>query len=193
MKMKKIIPLVVAVLLIAAMPFVIASAGAGDDEVKLDENGKIIGEAIPFDEAASIKLTREQAIQYQEQLKRQAVIESQQNPGSSCESGFTDEEIAMLNEKARAAEESAEQLRALFSSGMEIVGRYYPGMFAETVDDLQAIDRDMLEAMVNVLSTNQLSLNDEAVLKQCLAEKYFIVLETDPLYEQIIIILGLGD
>ena len=76
---------------------------------------------------------------------------------------------------------------------MEIVGRYYPGMFAETVDDLQAIDRDMLEAMVNVLSTNQLSLNDEAVLKQCLAEKYFIVLETDPLYEQIIIILGLGD
>lgn len=193
MKMKKIIPLVVAVLLIAAMPFVIASAGAGDDEVKLDENGKIIGEAIPFDEAASIKLTREQAIQYQEQLKRQAVIESQQNPGSSCESGFTDEEIAILNEKARAAEESAEQLRALFSSGMEIVGRYYPGMFAETVDDLQAIDRDMLEAMVNVLSTNQLSLNDEAVLKQCLAEKYFIVLETDPLYEQIIIILGLGD
>ncbi|MDD7522831.1 MAG: hypothetical protein PUK13_01800 [Clostridiales bacterium] len=191
--MKKIIPLVVAVLLIAAMPFVIASAGAGDDEVKLDENGKIIGEAIPFDEAASIKLTREQAIQYQEQLKRQAVIESQQNPGSSCESGFTDEEIAILNEKARAAEESAEQLRALFSSGMEIVGRYYPGMFAETVDDLQAIDRDMLEAMVNVLSTNQLSLNDEAVLKQCLAEKYFIVLETDPLYEQIIIILGLGD
>lgn len=191
--MKKIIPLVVAVLLIAAMPFVIASAGAGDDEVKLDENGKIIGEAIPFDEAASIKLTREQAIQYQEQLKRQAVIESQQNPGSSCESGFTDEEIAMLNEKARAAEERAEQLRALFSSGMEIVGRYYPGMFAETVDDLQAIDRDMLEAMVNVLSTNQLSLNDEAVLKQCLAEKYFIVLETDPLYEQIIIILGLGD
>ena len=191
--MKKIIPLVVAVLLIAAMPFVIASAGAGDDEVKLDENGKIIGEAIPFDEAASIKLTREQAIQYQEQLKRQAVIESQQNPGSSCESGFTDEEIAMLNEKARAAEEKAEQLRALFSSGMEIVGRYYPGMFAETVDDLQAIDRDMLEAMVNVLSTNQLSLNDEAVLKQCLAEKYFIVLETDPLYEQIIIILGLGD
>ena len=193
MKMKKLIPLVVAVLLIAAMPFVIASAGAGDDEVKLDENGKIIGEAIPFDEAASIKLTREQAIQYQEQLKRQAVIESQQNPGSSCESGFTDEEIAILNEKARAAEESAEQLRALFSSGMEIVGRYYPGMFAETVDDLQAIDRDMLEAMVNVLSTNQLSLNDEAVLKQCLAEKYFIVLETDPLYEQIIIILGLGD
>ena len=191
--MKKIIPLVVAVLLIAAMPFVIASAGAGDDEVKLDENGKIIGEAIPFDEASSIKLTREQAIQYQEQLKRQAVIESQQNPGSSCESGFTDEEIAILNEKARAAEESAEQLRALFSSGMEIVGRYYPGMFAETVDDLQAIDRDMLEAMVNVLSTNQLSLNDEAVLKQCLAEKYFIVLETDPLYEQIIIILGLGD
>lgn len=191
--MKKLIPLVVAVLLIAAMPFVIASAGAGDDEVKLDENGKIIGEAIPFDEASSIKLTREQAIQYQEQLKRQAVIESQQNPGSSCESGFTDEEIAMLNEKARAAEESAEQLRALFSSGMEIVGRYYPGMFAETVDDLQAIDRDMLEAMVNVLSTNQLSLNDEAVLKQCLAEKYFIVLETDPLYEQIIIILGLGD
>lgn len=191
--MKKLIPLVVAVLLIAAMPFVIASAGAGDDEVKLDENGKIIGEAIPFDEAASIKLTREQAIQYQEQLKRQAVIESQQNPGSSCESGFTDEEIAMLNEKARAAEERAEQLRALFSSGMEIVGRYYPGMFAETVDDLQAIDRDMLEAMVNVLSTNQLSLNDEAVLKQCLAEKYFIVLETDPLYEQIIIILGLGD
>ncbi|MDY4622830.1 MAG: hypothetical protein SPC85_07885 [Eubacteriales bacterium] len=191
--MKKLIPLVVAVLLIAAMPFVIASAGAGDDEVKLDENGKIIGEAIPFDEAASIKLTREQAIQYQEQLKRQAVIESQQNPGSSCESGFTDEEIAILNEKARAAEESAEQLRALFSSGMEIVGRYYPGMFAETVDDLQAIDRDMLEAMVNVLSTNQLSLNDEAVLKQCLAEKYFIVLETDPLYEQIIIILGLGD
>ena len=66
-------------------------------------------------------------------------------------------------------------------------------MFAETVDDLQAIDRDMLEAMVNVLSTNQLSLNDEVVLKQCLAEKYFIVLETDPLYEQIIIILGLGD
>lgn len=193
MKMKKLIPLVVAVLLIAAMPFVIASAGAGDDEVKLDENGKIIGEAIPFDEAASIKLTREQTIQYQEQLKRQAVIESQQNPGSSCESGFTDEEIAILNEKARAAEESAEQLRALFSSGMEIVGRYYPGMFAETVDDLQAIDRDMLEAMVNVLSTNQLSLNDEAVLKQCLAEKYFIVLETDPLYEQIIIILGLGD
>ena len=191
--MKKLIPLVVAGLLIAAMPFVIASAGAGDDEVKLDENGKIIGEAIPFDEASSIKLTREQAIQYQEQLKRQAVIESQQNPGSSCESGFTDEEIAMLNEKARAAEESAEQLRALFSSGMEIVGRYYPGMFAETVDDLQAIDRDMLEAMVNVLSTNQLSLNDEAVLKQCLAEKYFIVLETDPLYEQIIIILGLGD
>lgn len=191
--MKKLIPLVVAVLLIAAMPFVIASAGAGDDEVKLDENGKIIGEAIPFDEAASIKLTREQAIQYQEQLKRQAVIESQQNPGSSCESGFTDEEIAILNEKARAAEERAEQLRALFSSGMEIVGRYYPGMFAETVDDLQAIDRDMLEAMVNVLSTNQLSLNDEAVLKQCLAEKYFIVLETDPLYEQIIIILGLGD
>lgn len=191
--MKKLIPLVVAVLLIAAMPFVIASAGAGDDEVKLDENGKIIGEAIPFDEASSIKLTREQTIQYQEQLKRQAVIESQQNPGSSCESGFTDEEIAMLNEKARAAEESAEQLRALFSSGMEIVGRYYPGMFAETVDDLQAIDRDMLEAMVNVLSTNQLSLNDEAVLKQCLAEKYFIVLETDPLYEQIIIILGLGD
>ena len=191
--MKKLIPLVVAVLLIAAMPFVIASAGAGDDEVKLDENGKIIGEAIPFDEAASIKLTREQAIQYQEQLKRQAVIESQQNPGSSCESGFTDEEIAILNEKARAAEEKAEQLRALFSSGMEIVGRYYPGMFAETVDDLQAIDRDMLEAMVNVLSTNQLSLNDEAVLKQCLAEKYFIVLETDPLYEQIIIILGLGD
>ena len=191
--MKKLIPLVVAVLLIAAMPFVIASAGAGDDEVKLDENGKIIGEAIPFDEASSIKLTREQAIQYQEQLKRQAVIESQQNPGSSCESGFTDEEIAMLNEKARAAEEKAEQLRALFSSGMEIVGRYYPGMFAETVDDLQAIDRDMLEAMVNVLSTNQLSLNDEAVLKQCLAEKYFIVLETDPLYEQIIIILGLGD
>ncbi len=191
--MKKLIPLVVAVLLIAAMPFVIASAGAGDDEVKLDENGKIIGEAIPFDEASSIKLTREQAIQYQEQLKRQAVIESQQNPGSSCESGFTDEEIAMLNEKARAAEERAEQLRALFSSGMEIVGRYYPGMFAETVDDLQAIDRDMLEAMVNVLSTNQLSLNDEAVLKQCLAEKYFIVLETDPLYEQIIIILGLGD
>lgn len=191
--MKKLIPLVVAGLLIAAMPFVIASAGAGDDEVKLDENGKIIGEAIPFDEAASIKLTREQAIQYQEQLKRQAVIESQQNPGSSCESGFTDEEIAMLNEKARAAEERAEQLRALFSSGMEIVGRYYPGMFAETVDDLQAIDRDMLEAMVNVLSTNQLSLNDEAVLKQCLAEKYFIVLETDPLYEQIIIILGLGD
>lgn len=191
--MKKIIPLVVAVLLIAAMPFVIASAGAGDDEVKLDENGKIIGEAIPFDEASSIKLTREQAIQYQEQLKRQAVIESQQNPGSSCESGFTDEEIAILNEKARAAEERAEQLRALFSSGMEIVGRYYPGMFAETVDDLQAIDRDMLEAMVNVLSTNQLSLNDEAVLKQCLAEKYFIVLETDPLYEQIIIILGLGD
>lgn len=193
MKMKKLIPLVVAGLLIAAMPFVIASAGAGDDEVKLDENGKIIGEAIPFDEASSIKLTREQAIQYQEQLKRQAVIESQQNPGSSCESGFTDEEIAMLNEKARAAEERAEQLRALFSSGMEIVGRYYPGMFAETVDDLQAIDRDMLEAMVNVLSTNQLSLNDEAVLKQCLAEKYFIVLETDPLYEQIIIILGLGD
>ena len=191
--MKKLIPLVVAVLLIAAMPFVIASAGAGDDEVKLDENGKIIGEAIPFDEAASIKLTREQTIQYQEQLKRQAVIESQQNPGSSCESGFTDEEIAMLNEKARAAEERAEQLRALFSSGMEIVGRYYPGMFAETVDDLQAIDRDMLEAMVNVLSTNQLSLNDEVVLKQCLAEKYFIVLETDPLYEQIIIILGLGD
>lgn len=191
--MKKLIPLVVAVLLIAAMPFVIASAGAGDDEVKLDENGKIIGEAIPFDEASSIKLTREQAIQYQEQLKRQAVIESQQNPGSSCESGFTDEEIAILNEKARAAEEKAEQLRALFSSGMEIVGRYYPGMFAETVDDLQAIDRDMLEAMVNVLSTNQLSLNDEAVLKQCLAEKYFIVLETDPLYEQIIIILGLGD
>lgn len=191
--MKKLIPLVVAVLLIAAMPFVIASAGAGDDEVKLDENGKIIGEAIPFDEASSIKLTREQAIQYQEQLKRQAVIESQQNPGSSCESGFTDEEIAILNEKARAAEESAEQLRALFSSGMEIVGRYYPGMFAETVDDLQAIDRDMLEAMVNVLSTNQLSLNDEAVLKRCLAEKYFIVLETDPLYEQIIIILGLGD
>lgn len=191
--MKKLIPLVVAGLLIAAMPFVIASAGAGDDEVKLDENGKIIGEAIPFDEASSIKLTREQAIQYQEQLKRQAVIESQQNPGSSCESGFTDEEIAMLNEKARAAEERAEQLRALFSSGMEIVGRYYPGMFAETVDDLQAIDRDMLEAMVNVLSTNQLSLNDEAVLKQCLAEKYFIVLETDPLYEQIIIILGLGD
>lgn len=191
--MKKLIPLVVAGLLIAAMPFVIASAGAGDDEVKLDENGKIIGEAIPFDEAASIKLTREQAIQYQEQLKRQAVIESQQNPGSSCESGFTDEEIAMLNEKARAAEERAEQLRALFSSGMEIVGRYYPGMFAETVDDLQAIDRDMLEAMVNVLSTNQLSLNDEAVLKQCLAEKYFIVLETDPLYEQIIIILSLGD
>lgn len=191
--MKKLIPLVVAVLLIAAMPFVIASAGAGDDEVKLDENGKIIGEAIPFDEAASIKLTREQTIQYQEQLKRQAVIESQQNPGSSCESGFTDEEIAILNEKARAAEESAEQLRALFSSGMEIVGRYYPGMFAETVDDLQAIDRDMLEAMVNVLSTNQLSLNDEVVLKQCLAEKYFIVLETDPLYEQIIIILGLGD
>ena len=191
--MKKIIPLVVAVLLIAAMPFVIASAGAGDDEVKLDENGKIIGEAIPFDEASSIKLTREQTIQYQEQLKRQAVIESQQNPGSSCESGFTDEEIAILNEKARAAEERAEQLRALFSSGMEIVGRYYPGMFAETVDDLQAIDRDMLEAMVNVLSTNQLSLNDEAVLKQCLAEKYFIVLETDPLYEQIIIILGLGD
>ena len=191
--MKKLIPLVVAVLLIAAMSFVIASAGAGDDEVKLDENGKIIGEAIPFDEAASIKLTREQAIQYQEQLKRQAVIESQQNPGSSCESGFTDEEIAMLNEKARAAEERAEQLRALFSSGMEIVGRYYPGMFAETVDDLQAIDRDMLEAMVNVLSTNQLSLNDEVVLKQCLAEKYFIVLETDPLYEQIIIILGLGD
>lgn len=191
--MKKLIPLVVAVLLIAAMPFVIASAGAGDDEVKLDENGKIIGEAIPFDEASSIKLTREQAIQYQEQLKRQAVIESQQNPGSSCESGFTDEEIAMLNEKARAAEERAEQLRALFSSGMEIVGRYYPGMFAETVDDLQAIDRDMLEAMVNVLSTNQLSLNDEAVLKQCLAEKYFIVLETDPLYEQIIIILSLGD
>ncbi len=191
--MKKLIPLVVAVLLIAAMPFVIASAGAGDDEVKLDENGKIIGEAIPFDEASSIKLTREQAIQYQEQLKRQAVIESQQNPGSSCESGFTDEEIAILNEKARAAEERAEQLRALFSSGMEIVGRYYPGMFAETVDDLQAIDRDMLEAMVNVLSTNQLSLNDEAVLKQCLAEKYFIVLETDPLYEQIIIILGLGD
>lgn len=191
--MKKLIPLVVAGLLIAAMPFVIASAGAGDDEVKLDENGKIIGEAIPFDEASSIKLTREQAIQYQEQLKRQAVIESQQNPGSSCESGFTDEEIAMLNEKARAAEESAEQLRALFSSGMEIVGRYYPGMFAETVDDLQAIDRDMLEAMVNVLSTNQLSLNDEVVLKQCLAEKYFIVLETDPLYEQIIIILGLGD
>ena len=191
--MKKLIPLVVAVLLIAAMPFVIASAGAGDDEVKLDENGKIIGEAIPFDEASSIKLTREQAIQYQEQLKRQAVIESQQNPGSSCESGFTDEEIAMLNEKARAAEERAEQLRALFSSGMEIVGRYYPGMIAETVDDLQAIDRDMLEAMVNVLSTNQLSLNDEAVLKQCLAEKYFIVLETDPLYEQIIIILGLGD
>ena len=191
--MKKLIPLVVAVLLIAAMPFVSASAGAGDDEVKLDENGKIIGEAIPFDEASSIKLTREQAIQYQEQLKRQAVIESQQNPGSSCESGFTDEEIAMLNEKARAAEERAEQLRALFSSGMEIVGRYYPGMFAETVDDLQAIDRDMLEAMVNVLSTNQLSLNDEVVLKQCLAEKYFIVLETDPLYEQIIIILGLGD
>ena len=191
--MKKLIPLVVAGLLIAAMPFVIASAGAGDDEVKLDENGKIIGEAIPFDEASSIKLTREQAIQYQEQLKRQAVIESQQNPGSSCESGFTDEEIAILNEKARAAEESAEQLRALFSSGMEIVGRYYPGMFAETVDDLQAIDRDMLEAMVNVLSTNQLSLNDEVVLKQCLAEKYFIVLETDPLYEQIIIILGLGD
>lgn len=191
--MKKLIPLVVAVLLIAAMPFVIASAGAGDDEVKLDENGKIIGEAIPFDEASSIKLTREQAIQYQEQLKRQAVIESQQNPGSSCESGFTDEEIAILNEKARAAEERAEQLRALFSSGMEIVGRYYPGMFAETVDDLQAIDRDMLEAMVNVLSTNQLSLNDEVVLKQCLAEKYFIVLETDPLYEQIIIILGLGD
>lgn len=191
--MKKLIPLVVAGLLIAAMPFVIASAGAGDDEVKLDENGKIIGEAIPFDEASSIKLTREQAIQYQEQLKRQAVIESQQNPGSSCESGFTDEEIAMLNEKARAAEERAEQLRALFSSGMEIVGRYYPGMFAETVDDLQAIDRDMLEAMVNVLSTNQLSLNDEVVLKQCLAEKYFIVLETDPLYEQIIIILGLGD
>ena len=191
--MKKLIPLVVAVLLIAAMPFVIASAGAGDDEVKLDENGKIIGEAIPFDEASSIKLTREQTIQYQEQLKRQAVIESQQNPGSSCESGFTDEEIAILNEKARAAEERAEQLRALFSSGMEIVGRYYPGMFAETVDDLQAIDRDMLEAMVNVLSTNQLSLNDEVVLKQCLAEKYFIVLETDPLYEQIIIILGLGD
>ena len=191
--MKKLIPLVVAVLLIAAMPFVIASAGAGDDEVKLDENGKIIGEAIPFDEASSIKLTREQAIQYQEQLKRQAVIESQQNQGSSCESGFTDEEIAILNEKARAAEERAEQLRALFSSGMEIVGRYYPGMFAETVDDLQAIDRDMLEAMVNVLSTNQLSLNDEVVLKQCLAEKYFIVLETDPLYEQIIIILGLGD
>ena len=191
--MKKLIPLVVAGLLIAAMPFVIASAGAGDDEVKLDENGKIIGEAIPFDEASSIKLTREQAIQYQEQLKRQAVIESQQNPGSSCESGFTDEESAMLNEKARAAEERAEQLRALFSSGMEIVGRYYPGMFAETVDDLQAIDRDMLEAMVNVLSTNQLSLNDEVVLKQCLAEKYFIVLETDPLYEQIIIILGLGD
>ncbi|MCI7778870.1 MAG: hypothetical protein PUK25_01590 [Clostridiales bacterium] len=191
--MKKLIPLVVAGLLIAAMPFVIASAGAGDDEVKLDENGKIIGEAIPFDEASSIKLTREQAIQYQEQLKRQAVIGSQQNPGSSCESGFTDEEIAILNEKARAAEERAEQLRALFSSGMEIVGRYYPGMFAETVDDLQAIDRDMLEAMVNVLSTNQLSLNDEVVLKQCLAEKYFIVLETDPLYEQIIIILGLGD
>ena len=41
--MKKLIPLVVAGLLIAAMPFVIASAGAGDDEVKLDENGKIIG------------------------------------------------------------------------------------------------------------------------------------------------------
>lgn len=79
----------------------------------------------------------------------------------------------------------------MFSKGIKIVNRYYPRKYNEKVGDLEKIDRDMLETMVNVINDNKLNQNDEDILKQCVAEKYFIILETDSLYEKINEILGI--
>ncbi len=188
--MKKIVPLIiVAILLVMAIPIVMVSAGTDEDGAELDENGKIIGEAIPFDD--SVTLTREQSIQYEEELKEQVVLESMQDPGLNSESSLTNEELARFSAEAQKAEERANLLMELFSKGLKIVNRYYPGRCAVEINDLQEIERDMLEAMVNVIDNNKLSQEDKNILKQCLAEKYFIVLETDSLYVEINRILGI--
>ena len=103
----------------------------------------------------------------------------------------SDEDFAELREKAEAAEKNADYLRELFENGIKIVNRYSDTKLDENVDNLQEIDRDMIEAIVIVLEDNLLTQNDADILKECIAQKYFIVLNTDPIYQRINTILGI--
>ena len=166
--MKKMVPLIiVAVLLITAIPFVIVSATTNNEGTTLDKNGKIVGDNIPFDASMTRGImSRDQLIQNEKELKDQLSINNEPKPDFNSEKTMTAEEIAEFDTKAQKAKENGDLLRELFSKGMKIVSRYYPEKTNEKVDDLQRIDRDMLETMVNVINDKKLNQNDEDILKQ---------------------------
>lgn len=183
---KKILTCILAVALLAAISSVVAAAAQGISNAMVDENGKVV----------DIEKHVENVSREPEEIKKQIIEEEEQlksNPSTVIinSRANSDEDLAELREKAEAAEKNADYLRELFENGIKIVNRYSDTKLDENVDNLQEIDRDMIEAIVIVLEDNLLTQNDADILKECIAQKYFIVLSTDPIYQRINTILGI--
>ena len=183
---KKILTCILVVALLAAISSVVAVAAQGISNAMVDENGKVVDiEKHVENVSREPEKIKKQIIEEEEQLKSNpstVIINSRAN---------SDEDFAELREKAEAAEKNADYLRELFENGIKIVNRYSDTKLDENVDNLQEIDRDMIEAIVIVLEDNLLTQNDADILKECIAQKYFIVLSTDPIYQRINTILGI--
>lgn len=181
---KKFLMCVLAISFLIAVSSVIVVAAQGFSKAIVDSNGKVVDIGNHFEE--DIRKTneiKEQIINEEEQLKANPSVVINSNKEKN------DADLAALREKAEQAEKNAAQLRELFENGTKIVNQYSDKKLAEKIDNLQEIDRDMLEAMVVVLEENLLTQSDANILKECLAQKYFIVLTTDPIYQRINAIL----
>ena len=179
MKKIYIIIIVVGIILLGGIPIVMAS----NTETKtINGNEKMVDDSEEGDRDRSL-LSREEREKRAQEEKEQLINTIP-----------TDEEIAqallkkgnyddsLIDAALKQAEEENKKSKELLSKAIEIINKYCPGKLKEPVDK---IDRNLIEMMVNIINDNNLNENEEYILKQCIADKYLIILESDVLYDEI--------
>ncbi len=165
---------------------VVVVAAQEISKATVDANGNVVEIGNHFeDDSRKSEEIKNQIIKEEEQLKANPSIVVKSNKEKNAE------DLVELRAKAEAAEDNVAYLRELFENGIKIVNKYSDAKHSEKIVDLQEIDRDMLETMVTVLEENLLKQSDADIFKECLAQKCFIVTNTDTLYQRINTILGI--
>ncbi len=132
---------------------------------------------------------RQERIAELEKEKQQVAEDAKLNPDkyASDDSNISFDEI---NKKRDEAIEDAKFWVKQYNSALDLVRYKNPAMGQPDIDSLEDVDVEILAALVDTLKKCPLSTAEEECLKGCLREDCLIVNETDPLYDEIMKILG---
>ena len=185
MKSKLILTCVVVVVLsMVAFTVVFASVKAKK------ASGNAMGD--PYSRSEVNEQERAERLARMDREKAEIAEAAKNDPEKYESERLTDEEIEALRKKEIAAEEEALIILNYFNEALSVVEEKHPGQFKSSINNLFEVDRNVLYSFVYTLKNDKLSEHDETLLTGCLAENMLIINEADPLYDEIVDLLGIG-